>query len=77
MYRSFINTILNKHTLRASWFRETPKPIGRWAIDKSNTSVSMTNYYNNVDHCGTGDYQTQMIESILKEKQKEETKKDE
>jgi len=35
----------------------------------------MTNYYNNVDHCGTCDYQTKMIETILKEKQKEETNK--
>lgn len=77
MYRSLMNTILNKHTLTASWFSKTSKPLGRCAIDKSNTSVSMTNYYNNVDHCGKGDYQTQMIESILKEKQKEETKKDE
>uniref|UniRef100_A0A6C0KL26 Uncharacterized protein n=1 Tax=viral metagenome TaxID=1070528 RepID=A0A6C0KL26_9ZZZZ len=57
----------------APWIRETPKPLGRWSIDKSNTSVSMTNYYNNVDHCGTCDYQTKMIESILKEKEKETT----
>ena len=72
MYRSLFHSFFNKSTLTASWFRETPKPLGRWSIDKSNSSVSMTNYYNNVDHCGTCDYQTKMIENILKEETKKE-----
>lgn len=75
MYRSLFQNTFNKSPLMHYLFRKTPKPLGRWSVDKCNTSVSMTNYYNNVDHCGTCDYQTKMIENILKEKQKEETNK--
>ena len=74
MYRSFLHKIIRKQNPFSPWFREQQKPLGRWSVDKTNTSVSMTNYYNNVDHCGTCDYQTKMIESILKEQQDEKTK---
>lgn len=74
MYSSFTSTILKNSVSLLSRFRKVPKPLGRWSIDKSNTSVSMINYYNNVDHCGTCDYQTKMIQEILKEKEKEKEK---
>ena len=75
MFRSLFQNALNKSPLLCSLLRETPKPLGRWSVNKCNTSVSMTNYYNNVDHCGTCDYQTKMIETILREEtnQKQET----
>ena len=47
-------------------FIESPKPLGRWSIDKCTSSVSMTNYYSNIDHCGTCDYQKEMIEDIIR-----------
>ena len=63
------------HQVRTSLFRDVPKPLGRWSIDKCDTSVSVVNYYANVGHCGSCDYQKEMIDSMIDLKQKEtETK---
>ena len=45
-----------------------PKPLGRWKIDKCNTSVYMTNYHSNIDHCGTCSYEKNIIQSMIKDK---------
>ena len=60
--------------------KDPPKPLGRWSIDKCNTSISVTNYYNNVDHCGSCTYENDMIEKIIfenKQKKKEKAQLDE
>ena len=54
-----------------------PAPLGRWSIDKCHTKTDLTNYYNNIDHCGTCLYQRSEAKEIIKthkeEKEKEET----
>ena len=56
------------HQVRTTLFRDVPKPLGRWSIDKCDTSVSVVNYWS----C---DYQKEMIDSMIDLKQKEtETK---
>ena len=56
-------------------FKDIPKPLGRWSVDKCNTSISMTNYYSNVDHCGTCDYEHLIIERMIRYKQITENNK--
>tara|TARA_E500000178_G_C16708753_1_gene611738 strand:- start:199 stop:417 length:219 start_codon:yes stop_codon:yes gene_type:complete len=51
--------------LRTRFLRDAPKPLGRWSIDKSDTSISVVNYYANVDHCGSCDYEKKMIDSMI------------
>ena len=51
--------------LRNTMFREIPKPLGRWSINKCDTSISVVNYYANVDHCGSCDYEKKMIDSMI------------
>ena len=54
--------------VRTTLFRDVPKPLGRF-------SVSVVNYYANVDHCGSCDYQKEMIDSMIDLKKKgQETK---
>tara|TARA_B100001059_G_scaffold231919_1_gene268719 strand:- start:2231 stop:2449 length:219 start_codon:yes stop_codon:yes gene_type:complete len=53
------------HQLRTTLLRDAPKPLGRWSIDKSDTSISVVNYYANVDHCGSCDYEKKMIDSMI------------
>ena len=56
------------HQVRTTLLRDVPKPLGRWSIDKCDTSVSVVNYWS----CG---YQKEMIDSMIDLKQKEtETK---
>lgn len=43
-----------------------PKPLGRWSIDKNRSGVSVTNYYSNIDHCGSCDYQKEIIDDIIR-----------
>ena len=47
--------------LRNTMFREIPKPLGRWSINKCDTSISVVNYYANVDHCGSCDYEKKWL----------------
>jgi len=49
-------------------FREPPKPLGRWSIEKTPESISAVNYYSNIDHCGDCNYDKTHIEHIFKEK---------
>lgn len=56
-------------------FPNIHKPLGRWSIDKCDTSVSVVNYYANIDHCGSCDYQKEIIEKIMKSKVMEEKDK--
>ena len=65
MFRNLLTTL--------GIMKEIPKPLGRWSIDKCNSSVNMVNYYSNIDHCGTCDYQREMIEKILEQKNNKET----
>ena len=64
------------HQVRTTLFREVPKPLGRWSIDKCDTSVSVVNYYANVDHCGSCDYQKEMIDSMIQVKSKDKETKE-
>ena len=43
-----------------------PAPLGRWSIDKCHTKSDLTNYYNNIDHCGTCLYQHSEVKEITK-----------
>lgn len=51
-------------------FKESPKPLGRWAIDKSPKSSYILNYYSNIDHCGDCLYEKKVIEQIVDTKEK-------
>ena len=62
--------------VRTTLFRDVPKPLGRWSIDKCDTSVSVVNYYANVDHCGSCDYQKEMIDSMIRVKSKDKETKE-
>ena len=53
------------HHLRTRLIRDAPKPLGRWSIDKCDTSISVVNYYANVDHCGSCDYEKDIIDSMM------------
>ena len=46
-------------------------PLGRWTIDKCNIKTDLTSYYNNVDHCGSCDYNREYVKSINKNLKKE------
>ena len=46
-------------------FKEAPKPLGRWGINKCDLGVSVTNYYSNIDHCGDCRYEKTIIETYL------------
>ena len=46
-------------------------PLGRWTIDKCNVKTDLTTYYNNVDHCGSCDYNREYVKSINKKLEKE------
>lgn len=41
-----------------------PAPLGRWSVDKCHTKTDLTNYYNNIDHCGTCLYQRSEAKKI-------------
>ena len=45
-------------------------PLGRWTIDKCNVKTDLTTYYNNVDHCGSCDYNREYVKSINKKLEK-------
>ena len=66
------------YNLRYRLFRNIEKPLGRWSIDKCDASVSVVNYYSNVDHCGSCSYEHEIINSIMKnkysEKERQKTK---
>tara|TARA_Y100000992_G_scaffold302126_1_gene275124 strand:+ start:737 stop:955 length:219 start_codon:yes stop_codon:yes gene_type:complete len=62
------------HQLRTTLLRDAPKPLGRWSIDKCDTSISVVNYYANVDHCGSCDYEKKMIDSMIEIKKQNEEK---
>ncbi len=51
--------------LRNTKFREIPKPLGRWSINKCDNSISVVNYYANVDHCGSCNYEKKYIDSMV------------
>ena len=58
------------------WRRGTSEaaPLGRWSIDKCHTKTDLTNYYNNIDHCGTCLYQHSEAKEIIKmDKKKHES----
>lgn len=46
-------------------------PLGRWTIDKCNVKTDLTTYYNNVDHCGSCDYNREYVKSINKKLDRE------
>lgn len=46
-------------------------PLGRWTIDKCNVKTDLTTYYNNVDHCGSCDYNREYVKSINKKLERE------
>ena len=50
--------------IRYRLFRSIEKPLGRWSIDKCEASVSVVNYYSNVDLCGSCSYEHEIINSI-------------
>ena len=56
LYKSFYNNI----------FKEIQKPLGRWAIDKCEKKINVTNYYSNIDHCGDCFYNKNEIDKIIK-----------
>ena len=41
MFRNLLTTL--------GIMKEIPKPLGRWSIDKCNSSVYMVNYYSNIE----------------------------
>ena len=49
-------------------FKEPPKPLGRWAVEKTPESISAVNYYSNIDHCGDCNYDKKHVEHIFKPK---------
>ena len=54
-------------------FKESPKPLGRWSIEKTPESISAVNYYSNIDHCGDFNYDKNHIEKIFKPNQPKNT----
>lgn len=40
--------------------------LGRWNINKNDKNLYLTNYYANIDHCGTCMYETKVVENSLK-----------
>lgn len=55
-------------------FKQMEKPLGRWAIDKCEKSVYVTNYYSNIDHCGDCFYNKIEIDTIVETFKPNETK---
>lgn len=45
--------------------QDVPKPLGRWSVDKSNENINIVNYYSNIDHCGTCNYEKQVIDHVI------------
>jgi hypothetical protein len=55
----YIKTIIHKF-----FFKEIPKPVGRWRIEHTNTQMNNKIDLSNEDHCGPcGQYALKKIES--------------
>ena len=55
-------------------FKQMEKPLGRWAIDKCEKKIYVTNYYSNIDHCGDCFYNKNEIDTIVETFKPNETK---
>ena len=62
-------------TIYNNIFKQMEKPLGRWAIDKCEKSVYVTNYYSNIDHCGDCFYNKNEIDNIVETFKVNETNK--
>ena len=64
-------SLINKLSFLPSFmFKDVPKPLGRWGINKCDIGVSVTNYHSNIDHCGDCYYEKTIIENFMKYKKK-------
>ena len=41
-------------------------PLGRWSINKCENKTAVTNYYNNIDHCGSCFYNKEEVDEMVK-----------
>jgi hypothetical protein len=66
MYRYtniMMNFIKNKYSFITKNYNT---PLGRWSVDKCDNKTLMTNYYNNIDHCGSCFYDKKELNTMIK-----------